>query len=183
VPDATVHTTTRAIASGDSEAFAAFYDEWFDRMYDQARRCTGRDEAFCLDVVQDAMMKVMRSIRVFEEQAALAGWLRTVVRSAAYDRLRQERRRRLREAGVAAVRAEAEASEAHAVDERLAWLRRELLQSDDPHARLLALRYRMGLTLDQIGALVGVGPGGADGRIRRALAGLRRRAEEQWDDG
>jgi hypothetical protein len=43
---------TRAIARGDRDALATFYNAWFDRSYAAARRLTGRDESFCLDVVR-----------------------------------------------------------------------------------------------------------------------------------
>ena len=61
-----VRELTAAIASGDTEALASLYREHFDSLYGQARRITGRDESFCLDVVQDAFMRVIRSIPIMD---------------------------------------------------------------------------------------------------------------------
>ncbi len=64
-----------------------------------ARRATGRDEMFCLDVVQDAVLRVIRTVRPVEsEAAARSAWLRLVVRTAAYDLLRREQRQPARNA-------------------------------------------------------------------------------------
>ena len=57
-----IRSLTEAIASGNTEAFASFYRQWFDTMYAQARNASGRDESFCLDVVQDAMLRVIKSV-------------------------------------------------------------------------------------------------------------------------
>jgi len=55
-----------AMAAGDSRAVDAFYRQYFDWMYAQARRVTRRDESFCLDVVQDAVLRVMRTVRAVD---------------------------------------------------------------------------------------------------------------------
>ena len=58
-----IKTLTGAIAAGDTDAFSRFYRARFDQMLAEAVRATGRDESFCLDVVQDAMMRVIRSMK------------------------------------------------------------------------------------------------------------------------
>jgi RNA polymerase sigma factor (sigma-70 family) len=177
----TAHELTTAIASGDTEAFARFYRERFDAMYAEARRVTGRDEAFCLDVVQDAMIKVIRSMRPLSTEARLSAWLRAVVKSGAYDRLRREARRKRWERSAVDVRQSAvEESDGHS--ERLEWLRGELAGLDEPQLRLLTRRYRLGWTLRRIGEAMGLRPGAVDGRIGRLVGTLRRRAEETFDD-
>jgi RNA polymerase sigma factor (sigma-70 family) len=170
---------TGAIASGDTEAFARFYRRWVDRMYEEAHRATGRDESFCLDVVHDAMLRVMKSIKPMDSEAALWGWLRLVVRSCAFDRLRREVRRRKRE------RAESAGPAADSRDdlaERLAWLRTELAQLDEREVALLTMRHRFGWTLRHIGSAAGLKSGAVDGRLRRTLSALRRRAEEAFNE-
>lgn len=176
-------TLTAAIAAGDGAAFARLYDARFDMMYASARRFTGKDEQDCLDVVQDAMLRVIRAARVIDDWPSLDAWLRCVVRSAAYDHLRRERRRRARERAVSEHRAEpdprAPDAAGLALAERMAWLREELATADPDAARLLSLRFRAGLTLERIGETLGVGPGAADGRIRRTLAAMRERAPKE----
>jgi DNA-directed RNA polymerase specialized sigma24 family protein len=80
-PSSTIQRLTTAIASGDTEAFGRFYDRWFDWSVAEARRATGRDESFCLDVVQDAMMRVIKSMKPLPHEAALYRWMRVVIRS------------------------------------------------------------------------------------------------------
>ena len=176
-----VQQLTAAIASGDTEAFARFYRGRFDHMYAEARRATGRDESFCLDVVQDAMIRVIRSLRPMDSETGLRSWLRAVVQCCAYDRLRAEARRVRRERKAIEARP-AEASADIDIAEKMAWLRRELAALDDQQAQLLVMRYRLGWTLQRIGEAVGLKPGAVDGRLNRAVSALRRRAEEQFHD-
>lgn len=177
----TLSALTQAVAKGDSSAFARFYDEWFDRLHGIARSSTGRDESFCLDVVQDAMLKIMRSMKRFEKENELEAWLRVIVMRCALDRLRSERRRAEREAQHARTRAEVERIN-DAPDDRVRWLEAELAQLDTSRSLLLAMRFRLGTTLESIGRAVGLGPGAVDGRIGRSLAQLRAAAQEKFDE-
>src|SRR5690606_7531615 len=104
--------TTSAIARGDAEAFAQFYEVWFDRMVLMARSVTGRDESFCLDVTQDAMLRIVRSMRPMATEDDLRRWLLRIVHTAALDRLRSEARRQRRERIAAEGGRSARASEA-----------------------------------------------------------------------
>src|SRR5262245_11860434 len=69
-PSATARLTL-AIRAGDAGAFATLYEAWFDRALALARSLTRRDESFCLDVVQDAMMRVVRALPRLEDEPAL----------------------------------------------------------------------------------------------------------------
>jgi RNA polymerase sigma factor (sigma-70 family) len=178
--DGSVKELTAAIASGDTEAFARFFRDRFPHMYADARRATDRDESFCLDVVQDAMMRVIRSIKVMDTEQRLRNWLRVVVQTCAYDRLRMELRRRQREE--ARAQDPAWSAQDDGAVERLAWIRSELTRADDPAMQVLTMRYRFGWTLERIGAALGLKPGAVDGRVRRALTQLRSRAQETFHD-
>jgi RNA polymerase sigma factor (sigma-70 family) len=171
---------TRAIASGDTEAFARFYEQWFDWMYGQASAAGGRDEAFCLDVVQDAMLKVMRSIKPIPDEPRLKGWLRVTVQRCAYDRLRAERRRAHREEYAAAPE-RAGAAEPD-LDEQIAWLRDELQQLSREDLHLLTMRHRFGWTLRQIGLRLGLRTGAVDRRLTKTVTTLRDSAEGAVND-
>lgn len=173
---------TQAIARGDTAALTQFYESYFTSMYVEARRLTRRDESFCLDIVQDAMMRVIRSARRIETDAALRQWLRLIVRSAAYDRLRSESRRRQREAAYAQQRAEAADTDEPDLHEQLRWIRQQITEMEVPEARLLMLRYRFGWTLQRIGEQAGLTPGAVSRRLTRLVARLQRRAQEQCDD-
>ena len=183
---------TAAMAAGDPAAVEAFYRRYFDRLYAWARQATRRDEAFCLDVVQDAVLRVVRTVRPAAGEAQLVAWLKLVVRTTAYDHLKAERRRAKRhEAAVTATvppyaagdpaTAVSDDGDAAEQAERLRWLRAQL-DAMDPHlARLIDLRFARRWTLARIGELVGVSAGTVDGRLRRALAKLRRLADAAFD--
>jgi RNA polymerase sigma factor (sigma-70 family) len=146
---------------------------------------SGDTEAFCLDVVQDAMLRIIRRMKPMATERDLSRWLRAVVQSCAYDRLRGESRRRRREAEAAAGRREPgtrTATDRGDLRERLQWLEQQLRTCDDASVRLLLMRHRFGWTLQQIGVALGIKPGAVDGRLRRLVGGLRRTAREEFDD-
>lgn len=183
--DPTIAAMTAKIAAGHPEALCRFYRGWFDTMFTEARRATGRDESFCLDVVQDAMMRVIRSMKPMKNELHLRRWLRVVVTTCAADRLRSESRRRAREQRWAASSKAIQTSGLVPADDpndRRRWLREQLAALDERAAELLVMRHGFGWTLKQIGRAVGMTPGAVDGRLRRLLGTLRRKASEESDD-
>lgn len=172
------HDTTRdltsAIASGDSEAFASLYRERFDQMYAWARQATRRDEAFCLDSVQDAFVRIIKGMRPIASDGELMSWLRKVTLSACYDQLRRDKRRARRE-----LTDPGQSESSAPADERLAWILDELAQLDDESAALIEMRYRFGWTLERIGRAAGLKPGAVDGRVARAIRKLRDNAAKK----
>jgi RNA polymerase sigma factor (sigma-70 family) len=198
VPDPTEQLTA-AMARGDRAAVAAFYERYFGLLYRAARGATRgrRDEHFCLDVVQDAVLRIVRTVKpVGGGEGQFVAWLRLVVQSAAYDLLRREQRRAAREregasrgpAGGPGGRADAPAeSIGHeengaSLAEQLAWLRGELQRLEPGIAELIELRYEKRWTLAAIGARLGVSAGTVDGRLRRALGRVRERAREVFGE-
>lgn len=183
-----MHSTrelTRAVAAGDARALETIYRDHFDALYAYLRSATGRDESFCLDIIHDTMLKVIRSIPILESAAALEGWLRVAALSCARDRLRADARRRRREAAKSRLgeptydRAGAELES----EDRAALARIEaVIAAIDPAAAELVLaRHRFGWTLARIGAMVGLSPGAVDGRLSRALSTIRAQVEGGHD--
>lgn len=167
---------TRAVARGDTAAFGKIYERWFDRALSAALRLTGRDESFCLDVVQDAMLRAARRLPPLPDEAALGAWLCRVVHRAALDRLRAERRRVARERTSLE---HARAPEDHggdALDEDIAWLRAQLRSLPPDDGWMLGARFGQSRTLAQVGAVLGLTGDAAHGRIRRALRRVARTA-------
>lgn len=185
-PDST-RDLTAAVASGDAAAFERLYRGWFDELVGRLRTVTGQDESFCLDCVQDTMMRVIHAIPVLDSRRALAAWLHKAALSAARDRLRAEARRARREGAARSVARAAREAETLGGDacgpdeESLTRVTRALEELDPEDARLIEARHRFGWTLSRIGEALGIGAGAADGRIRRALAVLRARLEESGD--
>jgi RNA polymerase sigma factor (sigma-70 family) len=181
---------TASLAAGDEAAVDSFYRRYFDLLFRAARRATGRDEAFCLDVVQESVLRVIRSARRTESEAAWTAWLRLVVRTTAYDLLRAESRRQRREKRVgASFKGEAVFQAGHQPcdaaedrERRLAWLREQIVRLDPQIARAIDLRYNQQWKLARVAAALGLSIGTLDGRLRRALDRLRRQARRDWED-
>jgi RNA polymerase sigma factor (sigma-70 family) len=174
----TVAQLTSAVARGHEPAVEVFYRRFFDLLYRHARQVSQRDESFCLDVVQDAMLRIIRTIRPVATEGQLAAWLKLIVKSVTYDALRRERRQRGREAAYGAAAAAAPPEE----PERLAWLRAQLLALDPALVRLIELRFVHGWKLARIAQWLGLSVGTVDGRLRRALDRIRRQAVEMSND-
>ncbi len=179
---------TSAMAAGNEAAVEAFYRRYFDWLYARARHITRRDESFCLDVVQDSVLRIVRTIRRVDDEPQLLGWMQLVVRTTALDHLRSERRRQVREATLVAIRGEgcSDVSGPSEDDEdanvRLEWLSKSISGFDAQLVRMIELRYTRRWTLSRIAESLGLTIGTVDGRLRRAIHDLRLRAAEAFDD-
>jgi len=175
-----------AIAKGDPEAFGRFYELWFDRAYSMARSLTRRDESFCLDVVQDTMLRVVKSLRVMPNEEALARWMAKVIHTTALDHLRRETRRRRREQRASAERFSEQDGPrppgALGVDEQIQWLQSRIQELSVEERSLLKNRFGDGKSLEETGATVGISGDAAHGRIRRILERLRAAAREMFHE-
>ena len=177
------------MARGEVAAVEAFYRRCFPLLLREARRAVGgRDESFCLDVVQDAVLRVIRAVRPVTSRAQFFAWLRLVVRATAYDLLRARRSRARHEIAAAAAAAAAFASaearddDDDGDDEQLAWLRRAIARLDPQLADMIDRRYQRRWTLARIAAGLGLSVATVDGRLRRALSYLRDLAREEFHD-
>jgi RNA polymerase sigma factor (sigma-70 family) len=176
-----IEQLTAGIARGDERFVELFYRRYFDFLFAQARRALrqdptgGHDEASCLDVVHDAMLRVVRCCRPMRTEAHLLNWCRVVVQCCALDRLRAESRRRRHERQAAR---HEEISEASTRESQMSWLAAQIRKLDAELVRLIDMRYSQGLTLARIAATVQMSVGGVDARLRRAIAILRAEAED-----
>lgn len=166
----------RQVRRGNARAFGELYDLFFDACVAGARRITHRDEDFCMDVVQDLMMRVADKLPALRSQAALLAWMRRSLYTAAIDRLRAENRLGARERK-AARRGEESPRRGpcdQAIrDEELDWLQREVAQLDADEKKLVLSRFADTATLEESGARIGINGDAAHGRLRRILRRLR----------
>lgn len=169
---------TEGIIRGNEESFRVFYEQHFDLMFVEARRLLKADENTCLDIVHDAMLKAMRSMRPIADPAALGQWARLIVRTTTIDWLRKRLRRRetgsLADEDPRATSTEALSESRLDAEARLAWIDSQLQELEPSLRQMLELRYRWGWTLRRIAERFGIRTGTADGRIRRAVERLRR---------
>lgn len=172
----------RRIAAGDEVAFTQFHQTWFAPTLALAKAISRRDEAFSLDVVQDVMLTVAKKLPALRDEVAVRTWMTRTVANAVTDRLRTEARRARRE------RAADELRERHepepwlclVADERRTWLLHCLDALPPIDRELLAARFGAEATVAAAAAALGLSEDAAHGRVRRALARLRRQAKEWW---
>jgi len=185
-------TLTNGLVKGDRDAFDAFYERYFDFLFHEAKQASRGDESVCLDIVQDVMMRVIKSLRMpMQSEEQVRAYLRRIVLSVTIDRWRMEQRRRApqtRAANPHAARSAessaqyAKIGEAPETDERILWLHRELQNLDDLQSSMMIMRYRFNWTLGRIGEAIGLSASAVDGRINRILNRLRKIGQEIFDD-
>lgn len=174
---------TAAMAAGDGAAIEAFYRRFFDAMLAMARGAVGhraRDESLVLDIVHDAMLRIVRCINPIDTEPHLLNWTRLVVQSCALDRLRQEQRRQRRE--LARPEASPSADPQDDLAEQAAWLSAEIEKLEPSLVKIIRLRFAEGWTLARIASAFRTTTGQIDGRLRRAIAKLRADAEAAFDE-
>lgn len=158
----------RAISEGDPTEIERFYRATFPAALGVAARASRRDESFCLDVVHDATLRLLKGVKPTLTDAQLDLYFKRCVISATIDRLRRDARRLARE------RARGSTPNAiHADEERIASLRAALARFDHLDHALLTSRFGHGATIEEAAAAQGLSGPAAHGRIRRALQRLR----------
>jgi len=157
------------VAAGSRRALEALYEATFDELLRYVRERTRRDDAFALDCVHDAWLRVVDGLPPLPTRAALDGWLRRAALSAALDRLRRDQRRVARERSTLQPTTTGERAD---LRESLA---RELRALSPDDRDVLDLRFRRGLSLHALADALGVGMKAAEMRLRRALSRLRER--------
>jgi len=178
-------TLAAGLRRGDHAALDAFYRAWFDRAVGLVASLTRRDEAFCLDAVQDAFLRIVRRPPPawVDSHQLLDAWFSRVVHAAALDRLRSDSRRAARD------RAAADTPAAHPRDpldtvqtaELVRRLERLIADLDAHEHALLRARAASGAGLAQIAAAVGLTIGAVNGRLRRITSRLARAADPDAD--
>jgi len=83
---------TKGLAAGDEEAFREFHQTYFNRLYRFLLVVCGGREQEAQDALQETLARVVRHVRVFEDEEVFWCWLKAVGRSAALDGRRKRRR-------------------------------------------------------------------------------------------
>ncbi len=185
----TTEQLTAAMSRGNEQAIELFYRQQFDFMVQQARRASRihsastRDEAFLLDVVHDAMLRIVRCIKPMQTESHMKNWTRLVVQSCLLDQLRERYRRKRREQTAAVAELFTPADSAAADDSSEAqWLAEQISKLDPQIVRLIEMRYTQGFTLTKIAERFGLSVATIDGRLRRAIEQLREQAAQTFED-
>jgi RNA polymerase sigma-70 factor (ECF subfamily) len=166
------------MAGGDHVALGELYDRHARLLYSLALRIVG-ERADAEDVLQDAFSQAWRQASRFEAaRGTVIGWLVTVTRSRALDRLRHRRGRPETAADVERAAREV-ADPARAIDlqlvtaEQAARVRQALADLPPEQRRPLELAYYDGLSQSEIAAKLNVPLGTIKTRMRQTLRKLR----------
>jgi RNA polymerase sigma-70 factor (ECF subfamily) len=173
-PEAEARRTIAQALAGDEEAFEALIRLYSRRVYGVAYAIV-QDIAEAEDIVQETFLKLHQTRGRLREPDKFTGWLLTVTRNAARDRLRRRKPQAPAETFDALVdgnmatpgsRLEQEEAQAH--------LRRALARLPEEHRIALTLRYLEGLDYRAIETTMGLSNGALRGVLGRALGTLRR---------
>jgi RNA polymerase sigma-70 factor (ECF subfamily) len=154
-------------AQADAPEFVAVYERYFRRVFGYV--CVRiADRAGAEDVTSHILATGLAKIRSFRWHAPFAAWLFRIARNA----VRDEQRRRRRPAAVLSEAALEDIPAADAGPEDLTVERERrahlcvvasVLRRAQQH--LLALRYRAGMSFEELGNVFGVAPGTARVRV------------------
>jgi RNA polymerase sigma-70 factor (ECF subfamily) len=183
-----------SMAAGSEDALAALYDRHASSIHETVLRLTG-DRGIAEDVVQEVFLTLWnRADRFDAEIGSLAGWLGTIARHRAIDRLRAASRRpRLvslstggddeppdaalqraaEQRSVSASLGAADPAAALEATEARAAIKAALAEMPGPERDVILLAYRDELSQSEIAARLGWPLGTVKTRTRRALARLR----------
>jgi RNA polymerase sigma factor (sigma-70 family) len=153
--------------SGEREAFTELVERHHADLVRISFAITGDVDA-ARDAAQLAWIKAWQQLRSVREPERLRTWLIAIAANEARQRIRADKRRRVREISpITSAGPDAFAS-ADRLDLSAALSR---LEPDD--RRLLALRYLAGMTADEIGSAIGLSGSGVRSRLSRLVAQLR----------
>ena len=168
--------TIASAASGDEVAFGGIVAANHDHMRRVCRFIT-RDDALADDAVQAAWTIAWRKLGSLRDPACLRPWLITVAANEARRLAKRHRRRREHEVAVDTLDRPGGVDPATGIDR--VDLRRAMATLDADDRSLLAMRYVAGFTSAELGAAIGLSPGGTRARLSRLLHRLR----EELDHG
>jgi RNA polymerase sigma factor (sigma-70 family) len=153
-----VRAMTRGIRQGREDAFDAFYSGYADRMYRYLLVSAKGDEERARDVLQDALLRVVRHLPPLDAPEDLWRYLTVLMHSAIVDQVR----RAARHPGPIAAGGESAAESEDRADDRMFTLLNDALAAlpaDD--RRIVEEHYFRGATQAEIA-----------GRIESSLKGL-----------
>ena len=165
-------------AKGDGQAFSELLAAHEGRMYAVALRMCGNPED-AQDCLQEAMLRIFRSISGFKGQSAFATWVYRITMNTCLDELRRSRRR---SASSLDARLEAgwsptddmDTPEHHAMrSEQRRALERAIAQLPEDMRAAVVLRDIQSCAYDEIADILGTNVGTIKSRISRGRARLR----------
>ena len=176
--------------AGDQRAFDAFFDAHARRLAAFAARRCGLDAADIEDVVQNSLIKAVRSLASFRGEAAVFTWLCEICRHELADLHRKAARRPVHDSldAIPFVRdavlqlqtpSDQEPSAALEASARNGAVASALNGLPERYARALELKYGDALSVQEIGQLLGLTTIAAQSLLARARDAFRQRWSQE----
>lgn len=175
----------KRLLAHDREAFKAFFDGYFPRLYRFARTRLGDDPDTAKEIVQVTLTKAVRKLSSYRGEAAFFTWLCTICRNEIADhraRTARDRQHVVLSEDSPEIRAAVEAIAAPASDDPEHNFRRlettrliqvALDQLPAHYGNALEWKYVYGFSVDEIAAKLGVGVEAAQSLLARAKRGFQ----------
>ena len=175
----------KRVLAHDREAFDAFFEGYFPRLYRFARTRLGDDPDTTKEIVQVTLTKAIRKLATYRGEAALFTWLCTICRNEIaehYERVARERRHVVLTEDGPDIRAAVEAIAAPESDDPESNFRRletmrliqvALDQLPAHYTNALEWKYLYGYSVEEIAAKLGVGLEAAQSLLARAKRGFQ----------
>lgn len=165
-----------ALRAGDAAAFDVMHGRYAAELIGYARQVLGGAHHDAEEVVQDAFMRALTSLRATDRDMALRPWLYAIVRNRALDELRRPHRRRVDATPEDLMLADRDPT----TDPYEALLRHETLTRVVTAINELPRRQRLALVMreledrthDEVAASLGVSRGASKTLVHRAKASL-----------
>ena len=171
------------MVAGDTRALEELYDRHGDLLYSLVRRILSRAED-AEDAIQEIWLQAWRGARTYDpKRGTVCGWLVSIARSRAIDRLRSEgsRKRAVDAAGVDAPDPPESPAESAVDQERRQHVDHAMSQLDPQHREVLELAYFAGLSQSEISERLGAPLGTVKSWTRQALSRLEKLVpREEW---
>ena len=175
----------KRLLAHDRDAFNAFFDGYFPRLYRFARARLGGDPDTTKEIVQVTLTKAIRKLGSYRGEAAFFTWLCTICRHEIADhreRVGRERQHVVLTEDAPEIRAAVESIAAPASDEPETNFRRlettrliqvALDQLPAHYGNALEWKYVYGFSVGEIAAKLGIGMEAAQSLLARAKRGFQ----------
>ena len=175
----------KRLLARDREAFNAFFDGYFPRLYRFARTRLGGDPDTTKEIVQVTLTKAIRKLGSYRGEAALFTWLCTICRNEIADhreRVARDRKHVVLTEDAPDIRAAVEAVAAPESDDPESNFRRleatrliqvALDQLPARYGNALEWKYVYGYSVEEIAAKLGIGLEATQSLLARAKRGFQ----------
>jgi RNA polymerase sigma-70 factor (ECF subfamily) len=175
-----------AAEQSDSEVFRVLVADHSQKIFGLAFRLTG-NEPDAEDVVQETFLRAFGSFRSWESRAQITSWLYRIATNYAIDLLRRRKRWRMRalddpEQTATLTSADPDPHRAAVSGEVERRVQQELSELSPRERAAFALRHYEGLSIRQIGVVLGTRESATKNHIFRAVRKMRRALAPMVED-